>query len=92
MTHGQEAVLRAFYAYGKPMTDTALTVYVHHTQKTPMSSSGIRSRRSELQNATPPLVEQVDSTILKSGRKAAIHALTPLGHKTAEALFGGVYA
>jgi hypothetical protein len=82
LTDGQRNVLRAFYEFG-PMDDTALTVYVHHVADKAMSSSGIRTRRAELTRTAPPLLQAVDTKRLKSGRRAAIHALTPTGYALA---------
>lgn len=90
LTDGQTAVLRAFYDFGRAMDDIALTVVVHHIEDDPMSSSGIRSRRAELSRPTedrPALLRVVDTKILKSGRRAAIHALTPAGERRARKLF-----
>lgn len=76
MTRGQEAVLSAFREFG-PMTDVALATYVHHVSSVPMSSSGIRTRRSEL--VRMDMLTAVDRIKLKSGRFARIHALTDTG-------------
>lgn len=96
LTDGQIAVLRAFWGFGKPLDDQALAVYVHHIEDDPMSSSSVRSRRAELtrpifnergEAVTKPLVAAVDTKRLRSGRRAAVHALTPAGQKVAETLF-----
>jgi len=90
LTDGQTAVLRAFYDFGRPMDDIALTVVVHHIEDEPMASSGIRTRRAELARPTddrPALLRVVDTKRLKSGRRAAIHALTPAGERRAKKLF-----
>lgn len=93
LTPGQTSVLQAFYEFG-PMTDLALAVYVHHVADSPMSSSGIRTRRAELvrmadENGNEtPLLFAVGTKRLKSGRRAVIHDLTPDGRSTAVALFG----
>lgn len=90
LTAGQTAVLRAFHEFG-PMTDVALSVYVHHVEEVSMSSSGIRSRRAELARATSsrgPLLHAVGTKKLKSGRRAAVHALTDEGKLLAELAFG----
>jgi hypothetical protein len=71
------------------MDDTALTVYVHHVAEQSMSSSGIRTRRAELTRTTPPLLQAVDTKRLKSGRRAAIHALTPTGQILASQSLSG---
>lgn len=89
LTEGQTAVLRAFHEFG-PMTDVALSVYVHHVSETSMSSSGIRSRRAELTRPTAQrgsLLHVVGTKKLKSGRRAAVHALTNEGYRSAETLF-----
>lgn len=91
LTDGQAAVLRAFYDFGRAMDDVALTVLVHHIEDDPMSSSGIRSRRAELARPTedrPALLRVVGTKRLKSGRNAAVHALTPAGERRARKLFG----
>lgn len=85
LTPGQTAVLRAFNDFGRPMDDTALSVFVHHIEDEDMSSSGVRSRRAELCRAG--LVGVVGTKVLKSGRRAAIHDLTPQGKRLARALF-----
>ena len=87
LTNGQLTVLQAFHEFG-PMTDMALTVYVHHTAGIDMSSSGIRTRRSELQSLG--YVQGVGTRKLKSGRHAAVHALTGLGQQEASKLFKAV--
>lgn len=89
LTDGQTAVLRAFFEFG-PMTDVALSVYVHHVNEVPMSSSGIRSRRAELSRAgasRPAFLHVIGTKRLKSGRNAAVHALTEAGQRAAAILF-----
>ena len=83
LTDGQKAVLSAFHGFG-PMDDVALTVYVHHISDVPMSSSGIRTRRSEL--LRKGLLEVTGAKRLKSGRFAHVHGLTPAGKRLARAL------
>lgn len=83
LTNGQMAVLRAFNEFGS-MTDLALSVYVHHVAEESMSSSGIRTRRSELSRRG--LLEDVGTRKLKSGRKAIVHGLTNRGRQIAESL------
>jgi hypothetical protein len=78
LTEGQAAVLAAFNEYG-PMTDMALAVYIHHTSQLSMSSSGIRTRRVELQRMVPPLIQQSGFKTAKSGRQMAIHEITEDG-------------
>lgn len=72
----------AFAEFGQ-MTDVALAVYVHHVAEVSMSSSGIRTRRAELTRTEPPLLEVVGTHRMKSGRRAAVHNLTPEGRATA---------
>ena len=86
LTQGQAAVLSAFYEFGS-MTDVALAVYVHHMSEVSMSSSGVRTRRAELVRHNPPLLQVIGTKVLKSGRKAAIHALTEDGLVVATDLF-----
>ena len=76
ITNGQRSVLEAFKTLGS-MDDTALAVYVHHIADTGMSSSGIRTRRRELQDLG--LVTVVGTKRLASGRSAAIHGITKAG-------------
>lgn len=84
LTHGQQAVLRTFHEFG-PQHDEALASFVHHHSTTSMSSSGVRTRRAELTRMDPPLVQAVGTRKMKSGRHAAVHALTTVGQ--AEAMF-----
>lgn len=76
LTSGQTAVLRAFSEFG-PMDDTPLAIYVHHRSNKAMSTSGIRTRRSEL--ARLRLISVAGVKTLKSGRNAAIHGITARG-------------
>lgn len=95
LTDGQKAVLRAFHEFGRPLDDLALSVYVHHIEDDPMSSSGIRSRRAELSRPTEArkaYVQLVGTKRLKSGRRAAVHGLTKAGQKAADRLFSAVVA
>lgn len=82
ITNGQQAVLEGFKTLG-PCDDTALAVYVHHIADNNMSSSGIRTRRRELQDKG--LVETVGSKLLPSGREAAIHNINADGKKALRA-------
>lgn len=84
LTQGQLAVLRAFHEFG-PMTDVALSVYVHHVSESNMSSSGIRTRRAEL--GRKGLITAVDTKLMKSGRSAAVHDLTDVGAVVASRVF-----
>lgn len=83
LTDGQKAVLRAFYTFG-PMDDVALSVYVHHVEDLEMSSSGIRTRRSEL--ARKGLLAPYGTKRAKSGRHATIWALSPAAKPIARKL------
>lgn len=69
MSNGQTAVLAVLKQHG-PLPDHALVPIVQHVHGTHMSSSGIRSRRAELERAG--YVIQVDSVKMPSGRKAAV--------------------
>lgn len=83
LTNGQIAILRAFNEFGS-MTDLALSVYVHHVAEESMSSSGIRTRRSEL--SRKGLLSDVGTRKLKSGRMAVVHGLSEEGRRVAESL------
>lgn len=76
LTEGQKAVIRTLGTLGA-VTDAALATYVHHMDRTAQSSSSVRSRRAEL--VRKGLVHAVDTVVLKSGRRAAVHDLTPAG-------------
>lgn len=76
LSRGQQTVLRALKDFGRA-DDTALAVYVHHVADADMSSSGVRSRRAEL--AWKGFVTVVGVKRTKSGRSAAIHAITKKG-------------
>ena len=78
LTAGQTEVLKAFLDHG-PMHDAELATFVHHHSPLTMSSSGIRTRRSELANMEPPLLQATGVRPMKSGRNSAIHDLTPTG-------------
>lgn len=87
LTPGQEAVLRAFHEFGN-MTDVALAVYIHHVGDVRMSSSGVRTRRKELERKK--LVGFTGKyRKLPSGRNAMVHGLTGVGQQHALALFKG---
>lgn len=76
LTNGQFAVLRALKTL-TAVDDIGLAVYVQHIADVGMSSSGVRTRRNELQHQG--LVEIVSIKKLKSGRNAAVHGLTKKG-------------
>lgn len=83
LTTGQQTVLATLSEFG-PATDAALATYVHHIASDDMSSSGVRTRRSEL--ASKGYVEPVSTRKMKSGRNAAVWGLTASGKKAAKAL------
>lgn len=83
-TPTQRDVLRAFHDFGRPLDDKTLEVYVHHIGTNAGSSSSIRSRRAELQRSG--YLKVVGYKPQRSGRKAAVHALTPAGRKIAKSL------
>jgi hypothetical protein len=85
LTDGQLAVLKAFHDF-EPMTDEVLAVWIHHFANVQMSSSGVRTRRSEL--TKEGLVRPVGMKRTRS-RNAVVHDLTPRGRKLAERLFNG---
>lgn len=74
LTDGQIAVLSAFKDAGA-IEDQVLAALVHH--RTFMSSSSIRSRRAEL--VRKGALEVVGTKKLRSGRSAAVHAITRQG-------------
>lgn len=69
LTPGQAEVLAVLKEYG-PIADHALVPLAQHQMKLNQSSSGIRSRRSEL--GTLGLVRQVTTTKTRSGRQAGV--------------------
>lgn len=69
LTKNQRAVYNTLLDHG-PLPDHALVPIVVHTTATEQSSSGIRTRRSEL--ASKGLVEPTSSVKLHSGRNARI--------------------
>lgn len=77
MTNGQFAVLDALSNYTKGLDDQGLAVHVHHIADNDMSSSGVRTRRAEL--ASMGFVTPVGVKRTRSGRSAAIHAVTAQG-------------
>lgn len=48
LTKHQAAVYRFLQAAGRPLPDAALVPMVQHMSDTPISSSGVRTRRAEL--------------------------------------------
>jgi hypothetical protein len=74
LTSSQVAVLKGFKDVG-PMEDQVLAALLHH--RTSMSSSSVRSRRAEL--VRKGALNVVSTTKLRSGRAAAVHALTKDG-------------
>jgi hypothetical protein len=87
LTTNQSVVLRALKDYGAA-DDVTLSVYVHQMGMSDMSSSGVRSRRAEL--VRKGLVEIVGVRKMRSGKSAAIHALTAAGRAEARKLIGAV--
>jgi hypothetical protein len=69
MTTGQTAVLNVLKQHG-PLPDHALVPLVQHVAQAKMSSSGIRTRRSELADAGH--VKPVDEIKMPSGRNAVV--------------------
>lgn len=69
LTPGQTAVLAVLKEYG-PIADHALVPLAQHQMKINQSSSGIRSRRAELERRG--LVTQVTTTKTRSGRQAGV--------------------
>ena len=69
LTPGQTEVLAVLKEYG-PIADHALVPLAQHQMKVNQSSSGIRSRRAELQRRG--LVVEVARTKTRSGRMAGV--------------------
>lgn len=78
LSPGQRTVLTAFQSFDQ-MDDVILTVYVHHIADSPMSSSGIRTRRAEL--VRKGCLRVVGTKTLKSGRPAAVFGITAKGRR-----------
>ena len=76
LTPGQKVVLEAISNY-KGIDDAGLAVHVHHIASNDMSSSGVRTRRVELERKG--LVAPVGTHRTKSGRSAVIHSITSKG-------------
>lgn len=77
LTRGQQTVLKALAEYRTPLDDVGLAVYVHHVADKPMSSSGVRTRRVELERKG--LVALAGARSTRSGRMASTHAITAAG-------------
>lgn len=69
MTTSQKEVLKVLNQYG-PLPDTALVPLAQHLEQVHQSSSGIRTRRSEL--TADGYVAQVGTITLPSGRSAKV--------------------
>lgn len=76
LTTNQKVVLKALRDFGKA-DDVTLAIYVHQLGDVDMSSSGVRTRRSEL--VRKGLVEVVGVRRMRSGRNAAIYAVNKTG-------------
>jgi aryl-alcohol dehydrogenase-like predicted oxidoreductase len=79
LTTNQRVVLQALKDYGSA-DDVTLAVYVHQMGESDMSSSGVRSRRAEL--VRKGLVEVVGVRKMRSGKSAAVHAITAKARNT----------
>lgn len=77
LTTGQKAVLLALADLGKPVTDAALVPFAQHMADVHLSSSGIRSRRKELERKG--LIGLGTPITMPSGRKARTYAPSVLG-------------
>jgi hypothetical protein len=73
LTSSQQEVLDVFKTYGIALPDHALVPLAQHAMHSRQSSSGIRSRRSEL--VYKGLLTQTGTTTTGSGRKAAVYSL-----------------
>lgn len=71
LSEAQGEVLAILKQYG-PLPDHALVPLAQHAAPTHMSSSGIRTRRSEL--AALGYVEKIDYIVTTSGRLAGVWA------------------
>ena len=69
VTPSQEAVYGVLKAYG-PMPDHALVPLAQHALNVHQSSSGIRTRRRELERKS--LVTEAGQCVTGSGRRAAV--------------------
>lgn len=69
ITASQKEVYEVLKQYG-PLPDVALVPLAQHLVHTPQSSSGIRSRRAELERKG--FVVEVDQITTASGRKAGV--------------------
>lgn len=83
MTDSQKAVLNVLATYG-PLPDHALVPLTQHVANVHQSSSGIRTRRSEL--STVGYVKETGDRIkMPSGRTAAVWSATLRGEKALRA-------
>lgn len=73
VTDSQAAVYGALKQFPKGLPDHALVPFAQHALSTHQSSSGIRTRRSELVDLG--LVEAVGTTKTGSNRTAAVYAI-----------------
>lgn len=76
LTPNQIVVLTSLRDFGKA-DDVTLSVYVHQLGAIDMSSSGVRTRRSEL--TRKGFVEVVGTRKMRSGRSAAVYAISKTG-------------
>lgn len=72
LTANQQAVRSVLERYG-PLPDHALVPLVQHVAQIHQSSSGIRTRRSELVGLG--IAEEVDTITMPSGRPASVWAV-----------------
>jgi hypothetical protein len=84
LTPCQTTVLAAFNDFNVALDDQGLAVYVHHVAGNDMSSSGVRTRRVELERKG--LVALSGSKLTKSNRSAATHVITSAGKKALRAV------
>lgn len=78
LSPGQRTVLEAISNY-PAIDDQGLAVHVHHIASNDMSSSGVRTRRSELQSKG--LIAVAGSKTTKSGKTALTHTITTAGKR-----------
>jgi hypothetical protein len=71
VTPAQETVYRAMRQLRRPVTDQALVAYTQHIVGGDLASSGIRTRRAELQRVGL-VTATADTITTKSGRKARL--------------------
>lgn len=71
VTDNQAEVYEALKQFG-PLPDVALVPLAQHIGRSKQSSSGLRTRRRELQNRG--LIQETGQTVqMPSGRKARVH-------------------